>query len=307
MVPRNKITLIFFILQAQNDAIEMNEKEEKLQHEELLTERTIEDDEHVQTGLALVRLKGEKDELVNDIPWAFYPSLPSPATNSDKHVTGSARSEGYYKIEPINKKAYLPDSFLSFATPTSRNVASKKKESLGSSRSNRAACRQLASAFRTGDSSATDNYKFIQLKARSKLLKFSKSRIHGWGLFAMEDIGAGEMVIEYVGEVIRTSVANEREKRYEAAGIGSSYFFKINEDYVIDATKKGNSARFINHSCSPNCYAKVIDVDSKKKIVLYSKRDIKAMEEITYDYKFPVEEKKIPCLCGAPNCRGTLN
>ena len=155
----------------------MNGKEEKLQHEEL--SRTIEDDEHVQTGLALVRLKGEKDKLVNDIPWAFYPSLPSPATNSDKHVTGSARSEGYYKIEPINKKAYLPDSFLSFATPTSRNVASKKKESLGSSRSNRAALRQLASAFRNGDSSATDNYKFNQLKARNKLLKFSKSRIHG--------------------------------------------------------------------------------------------------------------------------------
>ena len=57
----------------------------------------------------------------------------------------------------------------------------------------------------------------------------------------------------------------------------------------------------------PNCYAKVISVGTQKKIVIYSKRDIAMGEEITYDYKFPIEEEKIPCLCGAPNCRGTLN
>ena len=123
----------------------------------------------------------------------------------------------------------------------------------------------------------------------------------------MEDIAAGEMVTEYISEVIRSSVANEREKRYEAAGIGGSYFFKINEDYIIDATKQGNSARFINHSCAPNCYAKAINVGFKKKIVFYAKHEMKATEEITYDYKFPIEEKKIPCLCKAPNCRSTFN
>lgn len=57
----------------------------------------------------------------------------------------------------------------------------------------------------------------------------------------------------------------------------------------------------------PNCYAKVITVDQHKKIVIYSRRDIDVNEEITYDYKFPIEDDKIPCLCGAPNCRGTLN
>ena len=57
----------------------------------------------------------------------------------------------------------------------------------------------------------------------------------------------------------------------------------------------------------PNCYAKVINFSTGKKIVIYSKRDIALGEEITYDYKFPIEEEKIPCLCGAPNCRGTLN
>ena len=57
----------------------------------------------------------------------------------------------------------------------------------------------------------------------------------------------------------------------------------------------------------PNCYAKVISFGTQKKIVIYSKRDIALGEEITYDYKFPIEDEKIPCLCGAPNCRGTLN
>ena len=57
----------------------------------------------------------------------------------------------------------------------------------------------------------------------------------------------------------------------------------------------------------PNCYAKIITIESRKKIVIYSKQQINVNEEITYDYKFPIEEDKIPCLCGAAQCRGTLN
>ena len=78
---------------------------------------------------------------------------------------------------------------------------------------------------------------------------FGKSAIHDWGLFAMEDIGADEMVIEYVGHVIRPVVSDVWEKAYERQGIGSSYLFRIDLDYVVDATKRGNLARFINHSC----------------------------------------------------------
>ena len=77
-----------------------------------------------------------------------------------------------------------------------------------------------------------------------------KSGIHGWGLYAMQPISADEMVIEYVGESIRQSVADERETRYEKLGIGSSYLFRIDADAIIDATKTGNLARFINHSCT---------------------------------------------------------
>ncbi|KAL7977527.1 hypothetical protein Chor_009476 [Crotalus horridus] len=102
-------------------------------------------------------------------------------------------------------------------------------------------------------------------------------------------------------------VADMREKRYAQEGIGSSYLFRVDHDTIIDATKCGNLARFINHCCTPNCYAKVITIESQKKIVIYSKQPISVNEEITYDYKFPIEENKIPCLCGTENCRGTLN
>ena len=158
--------------------------------------------------------------------------------------------------------------------------------------------------------------------------------------------------MEYVGEMVRSIIADAREKHYEKIGIGSSYLFRLDADTVIDATKVGNNARFINHSCAvsivdliysrkslhrsqkvlcmfiisrgvlarfwfgfdwilftlqPNCYAKIINVENEKKIVIYSKTDIKLNEEITYDYKFPIEDVKIQCLCDTPQCRGTLN
>ncbi|PLW05464.1 hypothetical protein PCANC_28563 [Puccinia coronata f. sp. avenae] len=155
--------------------------------------------------------------------------------------------------------------------------------------------------------SVADVLKFNQLRTRKKQLKFSRSPIHDWGLYAMETIPAGEMVIEYVGEVIRQAVADRREKLYERMGIGSSYLFRVDDDLVVDATKKGNLGRLINHCCSPNCTAKIITINGEKKIVIYAKVTIELGDEVTYDYHFPKEEVKIPCLCGSVKCKGTLN
>ena len=87
-------------------------------------------------------------------------------------------------------------------------------------------------------------------QVRKKQLKFARSGIHDWGLFTRESVQADEMVIEYVGEVVRHDVGNVREKRYEAVGIGSSYLFRVDRDFIVDATKFGNLSRFINHSCN---------------------------------------------------------
>eukprot|EP00850_Spirogloea_muscicola_P011605 SM000072S21239 [mRNA] locus=s72:569513:575727:+ [translate_table: standard] len=145
-----------------------------------------------------------------------------------------------------------------------------------SARSNRMKHRQLAVA-----AEISDIMKLGQLKARRKKLKLQRSKIHQWGLVAMESIEAEDFVIEYTGQLIRRTISDIRERRYERLGIGSSYLFRVDEDVV------------------PNCYTKIITVEGQKKIVIYSKRCIPALEELTYDYKFPLEEVKIPCYCGA--------
>ncbi|KAL1540305.1 [histone H3]-lysine(4) N-trimethyltransferase [Salvia divinorum] len=171
-----------------------------------------------------------------------------------------------------------------------------------SARTNRAKLRNLLAA-----AEGADLLKATQLKARKKRLRFQRSKIHDWGLVALEPIEAEDFVIEYVGELIRRSISDVRERQYEKMGIGSSYLFRLDDGFVVDATKRGGIARFINHSCEPNCYTKVISVEGQKKIFIYSKRHITAGEELTYNYKFPLEEKKIPCNCGSKRCRGSLN
>lgn len=133
-----------------------------------------------------------------------------------------------------------------------------------------------------------------------------QSPIHGRGLFCRRAIDAGEMIIEYSGEMIRAVLCDKRERNYEARGIGC-FMFRKDRDYIIDSTMMGNPARFINHSCDPNCYSKVILVDGRKHIVIFALRAIRRGEELTYDYKFPIEDDKIPCTCRSMRCRKYLN
>uniref|UniRef100_A0A1I8H2I9 [histone H3]-lysine(4) N-trimethyltransferase n=2 Tax=Macrostomum lignano TaxID=282301 RepID=A0A1I8H2I9_9PLAT len=245
--------------------------------------------------------------------WTDHPPVGQPARETgprEPHSTGCARSEGFYKLTGKQKER----SALALAAAINAEAGQadeaeaeqeERKAKLSLTREARSMQRRILAEF--ADIEIGDLLKFNQLKFRKKKLKFDRSGIHSWGLFALETIAQDEMVVEYTGQIIRRSIAETREQAYERAGIGSSYLFRIDDAFVIDATKCGNNARFINHSCSPNCYAKVITVEGEKKIVIYSKREIRRNEEITYDYKFPYEEEKIICLCGTASCRGTLN
>lgn len=172
--------------------------------------------------------------------------------------------------------------------------------------------RQMSRIYRKGVSLINPNTDIINLNSlqqRRKKVYFQRSTIHGMGLFAEEVIEEGEFIAEYMGEIIRRTVADMREKIYKRQGMGDSYLFRLTNDLVVDATRRGGIARFINHCCDPNVMARMISVNGMNRIVFYSKRTIKVDEELTYDYKFEyeAEDKKIACLCGAATCRKFLN
>lgn len=131
------------------------------------------------------------------------------------------------------------------------------------------------------------------------------SAIHGSGVFAARDIAAGEKIVEYRGEKITKAEGERRGLAREARrdGAGRVYIFELNQRYDLDGDIPDNPAKYINHSCEENCEA----VLERGKVWIYSKRDIRAGEELTYDYGYALEHfLDHPCRCGSPRCIGYI-
>jgi SET domain-containing protein len=134
------------------------------------------------------------------------------------------------------------------------------------------------------------------------------SPIQGKGAFAIRRILAGTRLIEYTGERLTPAEADSRYPDVPGER-HHTYLFAIDDDVVIDAAVGGNDARWINHSCDPNCDAIV----EKGHIWIETIRDVEIGEELAYDYAYVLEERhtpaakrRFPCNCGSANCRGTL-
>ena len=154
----------------------------------------------------------------------------------------------------------------------------------------------------------TKMYRRMKSVPASERLVAKRSHVHGWGLFVKVTVPRNDMIVEYVGETVRGCVADLRERKYEEQNVGSCYLFRLDRVQVVDATVKGGMARFINHSCEPNAYAKVVHLENgQNKIVFFAMKPLLPGQEVFYDYKFPIEDEKIPCHCGAVNCRRFLN
>lgn len=149
----------------------------------------------------------------------------------------------------------------------------------------------------------------------SRRIVARRSPIHGNGVFAAVDIAAGTTLIEYRG-TLRTHA--QADKRYPGnADTGHTFLFTLNDRYVLDANEGGNIARWINHSCDPNCQSS-LEEDAggnarKDRVMIEALRDIRAGEELCYDYGITLAERHTPrlkaiwaCRCGAPRCTGTM-
>ncbi|CAH2038811.1 unnamed protein product [Thlaspi arvense] len=155
--------------------------------------------------------------------------------------------------------------------------------------------------------SMAEKYRYMKETYR-KRLAFGKSGIHGFGIFAKLPHRAGDMVIEYTGELVRPSIADKREHLIYNSMVGAgTYMFRIDNERVIDATRIGSIAHLINHSCEPNCYSRVISVNDDDHIIIFAKRDVAKWEELTYDYRFFSIDERLACYCGFPRCRGVVN
>eukprot|EP00118_Oscarella_pearsei_P015637 m.141986 g.141986 ORF g.141986 m.141986 type:complete len:1830 (+) comp38354_c0_seq6:56-5545(+) len=229
-----------------------------------------------------------------------------------ENPTGSARSESMKSVQRDH-------DMFGFLNSKHRVPPQLKDYWIDGAEGDMVARRQLQF---NADLPVSMRYRAMQ-KACKDVVAVFRSPIHGRGLFCMRDVEAGEMIIEYTGTIIRSVLTDKREKYYESKGIGC-YMFRIDNDDVVDATLSGNSARFINHSCEPNCYSKILTIDGAKKIVIFAGRrysskrvwmclvpffvfSISQGEEMTYDYKFPIEDVKIPCRCNSRRCRKYLN
>lgn len=148
------------------------------------------------------------------------------------------------------------------------------------------------------------------MSPKSPSYEVRSSPIHGTGVFATRRIRKGAWIIEYTGERISHE---EADRRYDDDAMDQhhTFLFTLDERGCIDASVGGNDARFINHSCDPNCEA--VWVSEEREIWIVAMRDIRKGEELFYDYAYEIDDTdlesaraKYPCRCGAPQCRGTI-
>jgi SET domain-containing protein len=139
-------------------------------------------------------------------------------------------------------------------------------------------------------------------------IQVRRSGVHGKGVFAVAPIAKGDTIVEYVGEVISWKEALRRHP-HDPSDPDHTFYFHIDDKHVIDANVGGNSARWINHACQPNCEAD----ESEGRVFIKALRNIAPGEELFYDYGLIIDERYTPklkkqfeCRCGTPRCRRTM-
>jgi SET domain-containing protein len=127
-------------------------------------------------------------------------------------------------------------------------------------------------------------------------LRIGRSSLHRYGVFALEDIPRGRRVIEYTGKRL------SYEQVWHIEAPDDVYIANMNAQWFLDGSSGGSGAQFINHSCDPNLFWQCV----RNRLLFFSRRKIRAGEELTVDYAYPVKLQRILCRCGARRCRRTF-
>ncbi|MGS0755165.1 SET domain-containing protein [Roseateles sp. GG27B] len=145
-------------------------------------------------------------------------------------------------------------------------------------------------------------------RGKGRRIQVRNSAVHGRGVYAVAPIEAGERIIEYTGELIDWDEAMDRHP-HDPAQPHHTFYFHIEDGRVIDALFGGNSSRWINHACEPNCETDEVD----GRVFIKALQDIFPGDELFYDYGLTIDErytaklkKEFACYCGSPDCRGTM-
>ena len=144
--------------------------------------------------------------------------------------------------------------------------------------------------------------------ARGKRIEVRKSGVHGKGLFSVAPLNRGELLFEYKGEIVTWKEALRRHP-HDPKDPNHTFYFHIDDKHVIDGKYGGNTSRWINHACAPNCEADEVD----GRIFIKALRAIEPGTELFYDYGLIIDERYTPklkkqfeCRCGTKGCRGTM-
>jgi len=147
----------------------------------------------------------------------------------------------------------------------------------------------------------------VMQRGKRPKTKLSYMGCKGWGLQLMEPAKQGDFIVEYIGEVCTTAEMASRIAKYERDTQSHTFVMDVGADLAIDATQKGGTARFINHSCEPNCATAKWQVGKHIRVGIFAARDIMPGEELTYHYNLDWNGgKRVKCVCGAPSCHGFL-
>ena len=149
---------------------------------------------------------------------------------------------------------------------------------------------------------------YAAMRNGKRRIKVARSGVHGRGVFAARAIRKGTRIIEYAGKRVPWKEAQDWPP-HDSDNPYHTFFFSLDGGEVIDAGNGGNSSRWINHSCDPNCET----IEEHGRMFIYALRHIREGEELFYDYKLepadertPELEKEFACFCGSAQCRGTM-